>query len=83
MFTLPSIWNLVVSTTVFIIVVGYTNRFLNARGIHKGTTRGLSVFALAYLLSWGGGELADWAVGTPAAVQPTAEISQLLKTVGQ
>ncbi|MDO8369236.1 MAG: hypothetical protein Q7S71_00690 [Candidatus Nitrotoga sp.] len=32
------------------------NRILDAQNISKSTARSLSVFALAYLLSWGNGE---------------------------
>ena len=84
MLTLPSIWNLVISTIVFIIAVGNLNRILDAKEISKGTIRSLSVFALAYLLSWGSGEIVDWAAGTPAvAAEPNSDVSQLLKDFGK
>lgn len=60
----------------------YINRFLDAKEIPKSTKRGLSVFALAYLLSWGAGEVADWAVGTPAVAQTSGELSQLFNLAG-
>jgi hypothetical protein len=84
MFTLPSIPNIIISTIVFMAAAWYANRVLDAQEIPKGMTRSLSVFALAYLLSWGGGEAVDWAVGTPAvAAQTSGDLSQLLKAVGQ
>jgi len=81
MFALPSIWNLIVSTIVFFIVAWYVNRHLDAKGSPKGRPRSLSVFALAYVLSWGAGEAVDWTVGTPAAAQSSSDLSQLLKAV--
>lgn len=83
MFDLPSIPNLIISTIVFMVVLGYANRILDAQGIAKSMTRSLSVFALAYLLSWGSGEAADWAMGTPAAAQPSGDLSRILKAVDQ
>lgn len=70
MFTLPSMWNLVVSTIVFFIAAFYVKRFLEEQGIPQGTTRSLVVFMLAYLLSWGAGELADWADATLESAPP-------------
>jgi len=76
MFDLLSIPNLIISTIVFMVAVWYANRILDGQGIAKGMTRSLSVFALAYLLSWGSGEAVDWAVGTPAAAQSSVNLSQ-------
>lgn len=76
MFDLPSIPNLIISTVVFMSAVWYANRILDGLDIAKSTTRSLSVFALAYLLSWGSGEAVDLAVGTPAAAQPSGDVSQ-------
>jgi len=50
MFTLPSMWNLVVSTIVFFIAAWYIRRYLNEQGLPKGTTHGLLVFAIASLI---------------------------------
>lgn len=65
MFELPTIWNLVVSTIVFFIAAWYLRRYLNEQGIPHSMTRGLLVFMLASLVSWGSGEAADWLSGTP------------------
>ena len=50
-------------------------------------TRGVLVFLLASLVSWGSGEMVDWAQvkieGPQAAAQNSADLSQLLKAVGQ
>lgn len=60
MFTLPSTWNLIISTITFFIAAGYIRRYLDERGLPKGTTRGTLVFTLASLMSWGFGEIVDW-----------------------
>jgi len=49
MFTLPSIWNVLISTVVFVVAAWYARRFLEEQGIPKGIARGLAVFMLAYL----------------------------------
>jgi hypothetical protein len=76
MFTLPSVPNLIISTIIFIVAVRYANRALDIRGTPSGTTRSLSVFAVAYLLSWGGGELVDWSMGTTTVAQASGGLSQ-------
>ena len=87
MFTLPSMWNLIISSIVFIIAVWYIRRYLDEQGIPKGMTRGILVFALAYMVSWGAGEVVDWTQEKIAGPQPTAQksddLSQLLKAAGQ
>jgi hypothetical protein len=82
MFELPSIWNIVISTLVFVVAVWYFTRLLEEQGIPKGMTRGLSVFVLAYLVSWGSGELVDWLVGTQPQPVVSQDVSQMLKQVG-
>ncbi|MDO9270064.1 MAG: hypothetical protein Q7T96_13240 [Methylobacter sp.] len=88
MLTLPSAWNLVISTLVFFIAARYLHRYLEVQGIPKGMTRGLLVFSLAYLLSWGSGEMVDWTQEKIEGPQPQAaktsdDLSQLLKALGQ
>lgn len=88
MLTLPSAWNLVISTLVFFIAARYLHRYLEVQGIPKGMTRGLLVFSLAYLLSWGSGEMVDWTQEKiegpqPQAAQTSDDLSQLLKVLGQ
>lgn len=61
MFALPSMWNLIVSTLVFFIAAWYIHRYLDEQEMPKGMTRSILVFALASLVSWGTGEVADWA----------------------
>lgn len=82
MFELPSIWNIVISTLVFVVAVWYFTRLLEEQGIPKGMTRGLSVFVLAYLVSWGSGELVDWVVGPQPQSAASQDVSQILKQVG-
>jgi hypothetical protein len=87
MFTLPSMWNLVISTIVFIFAVWYIRRYLEEQGIPKGMTRGLLVFMLAYIVSWGAGEAVDWVQGKIEGPPPTAQTSddllRLMKEVEQ
>jgi hypothetical protein len=87
MFTLPSVWNLVISTIVFFIAAGYLRRYLEDQGLPKGMTRGTLVFALASLVSWGAGEMVDWGQEKIEGPQPVAQtsddLSQLLKAASQ
>jgi predicted PurR-regulated permease PerM len=87
MFTLPSVWNLVISTFVFIIAVWYIRRYLEEQGIPKGMARGLLVFILAYIVSWGAGVTVDWIQEKIEGPQPTAQtsddLSRLMKEVEQ
>ena len=76
---LPSMPNLIISTIVFFIAAWFANRYLDEQGIPKGMTRGVLVFVLASLVSWGAGVAVDWVQGPQAAAQSTADLSQLLK----
>jgi predicted PurR-regulated permease PerM len=80
-------WNLIISTIVFFIAAWYIHRYLNEQGIPKGIARGIMVFTLASLVSWGAGEVVDWTQEKIEGPQPTAQtsgdLSQLLKAVGQ
>jgi hypothetical protein len=79
--------NLIISTIVFFIAAWFANRYLDEQGIPKGMTRGVLVLVLASLVSWGAGEMVDWAQvkieGPQAAAQTSGDLSQLLKAVGQ
>jgi hypothetical protein len=87
MFTLPSLWNLIISTIVFFMSARYLHRYLEEQGLPKGMTRGMLVFTLASLVSWGSAEMVDWIEGKiegpQPAVQTSDNLSQLLKIVGQ
>ncbi len=87
MFTLPSMWNLIITTLVFFIAASYLGRYLEEQGLPKGMTRGTLVFVLASLVSWGSGEAVDWTQqkikGPQPAAQTSDDLSQLLKLVGQ
>ena len=83
MFTLPSIWNLVITTVVFVWTAKQIRVFLDNQGLTSGTTRSLLVFTVASLLSWGTGEAVDWTEakiqGKPQETSNTPDdISQLL-----
>jgi hypothetical protein len=43
-------------------------------------TRSLSIFVLAYIVSWGSGAIVDWIQGPQAG--SSQDMSQLLKQVG-
>jgi|GEM_PF-225356 predicted PurR-regulated permease PerM len=85
MFTLPSLWNLIISSLVFIIAAWYLHRYLEEQGLPKGLTRGTLVFALASLVSWGSGEMVDWAQekiqGPQSAAKTSDDLLQLLKLI--
>lgn len=87
MLTLPSMWNLIISTIAFFIAAWYIHRHFDRQGIPGGMLRGILVFVLASLVSWGTGELVDWAQekieGPQPAAQNAGDLSQLLKAVGQ
>lgn len=78
--------SLIISTIVFFIAAWFANRYLDEQGIPKGMTRGVLVFVLASLVSWGTGELVDWTrlkVEGPQAAQDQNDLSRLLKGVSQ
>ena len=78
--------NLIISTIVFFIAAWFAHRYLDDQGIPKGMTRGVLIFILASLVSWGTGELVDWAqvkIEGPQAAAQTPDLSQLLKSVAQ
>jgi hypothetical protein len=79
MFALPTLWNLIISTLVFFIAVWYINRILDEQQLPGGMTRGVLVFVLASMLSWGAGELVDRIEGKTAQ----ADVSQLKKALDQ
>jgi hypothetical protein len=87
MFTLPSLWNLIISTIVFLIAAKYLHRYLEEQGLPKGMTRGILVFTLASLVSWGSGEMVDWTQekiqGPQTTAQTSGDLSQLLTMIGQ
>ncbi|MGA9664839.1 MAG: hypothetical protein WBQ69_00115 [Gallionella sp.] len=79
--------NLIVSTIVFFIASWYIKRYLDEQEIPKGMTRGVVIFTLAALLSWGVGWSIDWAQGMIEGPQTAAQnpsgLSQILKAAGQ
>lgn len=79
--------SLIISTIVFFIAAWFAKRWLDEQGIPKGMTRSVVVFVLASMVSWGAGDVVDWAQikieGPQAAAQNSVNMSQLLKTVSQ
>jgi hypothetical protein len=86
MFTIPSIWNIIISTIVFVIAAWYIRRYLESQGLPKGMTRGLLVFILAYAASYASGELVDWTreefYGPEPVSQTQQELNELLNASG-
>ncbi len=87
MFTLPSLWNLIISTIVFFVAVRYIRRYLDEQGLPKGVTRGMLVFIVASLVSCGAGDAVDWTQhkieGSPPPAQTSDDLTQLLKQLGK
>ena len=87
MFSLPSVWNLIISTIVFSLAAKYIHSHLHGRGIPEGRKRTLWVLGVASALSWGAGEAADWAhdkiEGPQSVVHASGETSQLMKALDQ
>ena len=79
MFSLPSLWNIIISTIVFVIAAWYIRRWLDEHGLPKGMTRGMLVFVLAYLVSWASGGLVDWMHDKIYGVVPPNQVEQDLK----
>jgi len=87
MFSLPSMWNLVISTIVFFIVAWYVRRFLEDQGFNNGKKRDLLIFVFASLVSWGAGEGADWAQekieGKSQAAKISSDLTEIQKMIKQ
>ncbi len=88
LFTLPSSWNLVITTVVFVWTARHIRIFLDNQGLPIGMTRSMLVLTLASLLSWGSGEAVDWTEakiqGKPQAISKSPDdISQLLDALNQ
>jgi hypothetical protein len=87
MFSLPSIWNLVVSTIVFFIVAWLVRRLLDKQGFNNDKKRDIVVFLFASLVSWGAGEGADWTQekieGKRQIVKNSSELPELQKVINQ
>jgi hypothetical protein len=81
MFTLPSIWNILISTIVFVIAAWRIRRLLDEHGLPKGMTRGLLVFVSAYMFAWAAGALVDWAHDKIYGVAPPSEVQQKIDQI--
>jgi hypothetical protein len=79
-------WNIIISTIVFVFSAWYIRRLLDEHGLPKGMTRGLLVFVLAYMVSWASGEVVDWAreqmFGPEPESQTQKDLTELLKASG-
>ena len=79
--------SLIISTIVFFTAAWYFKRYLEAQEIPKGMTRGMMVFTLAALVSYGTAALMDWVQGKievpQAASQTSGDVSRMLKAAGQ
>ncbi len=81
MLKLPTLWDLIVSTVVFFAAAWYIRNYLDEQGIPSSYTRGILVFTLASLLSWGAGAAVD-RLTTPRAGQHS-DAAQLLKAAAR
>ena len=52
--------SIVLSTVAFFMAAYFVKRYLENMGISKGMTRGLVVFCLAALISYGVAWIVDW-----------------------
>lgn len=86
MFTLPSIWNILISTLVFFIASWRIRRYLDEMSIPKGMTRATVIIVFAYLAAWLSGSAVDYLhdkiFGVPKPVETSQEVSKLLKELG-
>ena len=86
MFELPSVWNIVISTIVFMVAAWLIRRWLEENGMAKSMMRGFIVFVLAYAVSWASGEAVDWVhekiYGKAPTAQSPADLLDLLKATG-
>jgi hypothetical protein len=77
--------NLIVSTIVFFVASWYIKQYFDEQELPKGMTRGVLVFTLAALVSWGAGALVDWAqvmIEGPQA-ETSMDLSKILKEVAK
>jgi hypothetical protein len=86
MFTLPSIWNILISTAVFVVAFWTIKKWLASHELKQGATRSLLAFVLAYAVSYAAGALVDWGHDklygpTPPSPEEQA-VKQLLKDNG-
>jgi len=72
---------LIISTIVFFVASWYIKRYLEEQEIPKGMTRGMLIFTLATVASWGAWALVNWAQvkieGPQAASQTSGGLSRL------
>jgi undecaprenyl pyrophosphate phosphatase UppP len=70
-------WNIIISTIVFVIAAWYFHSLLDEH-MPKGMTRSLLVFVLAYVVSWTSGELVDWSREKLYGPEPVSETQKNL-----
>jgi membrane protein implicated in regulation of membrane protease activity len=75
----PSTWNVVISTIVFVLAIWYLQKWLNKSDQPKSAARGIAVFVLASVLSWGSGVLIDWALVKIDGPQPKSYLQKMLE----
>jgi hypothetical protein len=76
---IPSTWNIVISSIVFVLAILFLQKWMNKSDQTKSAGRGFAVFALAFALSWGSGWLVDYALLTFDGPQPKSFLQQLLE----
>ncbi len=79
MFSLPSIWEIIIPTVVFFAAAWHFHRHLDELDLPKGMTRGILVFTLATVLSLVSGAAVSWIEGKMSkphrAAQPSGEMT--------
>jgi hypothetical protein len=78
---IPSTWNIVISTIVFALAVWYLQKWINKAGQAKSAVRGVGLIVLAFALSWGSGEVVDWALVKIDGPQPKPYLRQMLENM--
>jgi hypothetical protein len=76
---IPSTWNIVVSTIVFLLAFWYLQKGLNKSNKPKTAARGIGVIVLAFVLSSVSGWLVDWALLKLGGPQPKPYMQQILE----
>ncbi len=76
---IPSTWNIVVSTIVFVLAVWYLQKWLNKSDKPKSAVRGVGLVVLAFVLSSVSGWLTDYTLVKFDGPQPKPYLRQLLE----
>lgn len=76
---IPSTWNILISTIVFVAAFWYLQKWLKKSNKPKSAVRGIGVIVLAYALSVGAGVLVDKALLKFDGPQPKSHMQLMLE----